>query len=282
MSTSNPIKINLQQIINERLGARSRYVPRFVVSRLERLIHQDDLNEMLEVNHGREGADFCEGVLNHLDVKVNVTNPEAMPDASNRRVLLVCNHPLGGLDGMSLIALFTRHYGCNVKFVVNDLLMAVEPLRCVFLPINKHGSQSRQSLEAIDDAFAGDEPIIIFPAGLVSRMSSGGRIKDLEWQKMFVNKAIKYQRDIVPMHFGGHNSMTFYRAALWRKRLGIKFNFEMILLPREVFGSRGKTFDLTIGHTIAKEQLQGGSKAFDQAQQIKEYVYKLAAQTSLK
>jgi putative hemolysin len=279
MSNSNPIKINLQEIIRERLGARSRYVPRFVVSGLERLIHQDDLNAMLEANRGKEGADFCAGVLDHLNVKVNVTNPEAMPDARNRRVLLVCNHPLGGLDGMSLIALLTRHYGCDVKFVVNDLLMAVEPLRCVFLPINKHGSQSRQSLEAIDNAFAGDEPIIIFPAGLVSRMSKGGRIKDLEWQKMFVNKAIKYQRDIVPMHFGGHNSMTFYRAAQWRKRLGIKFNFEMILLPREVFGCRDKTFNLTIGQVIAKEQLHGGSQAYEQAQLIKEYVYKLAAQS---
>jgi putative hemolysin len=281
MSSSNPIKIDLQQIVNQRLGKRSRYVPRFIVSWLERLIHQDELNEMLEANRGLVGADFCEGVLNHLGVTVNITNPNDMPDPTSRHSLIVCNHPLGGLDGMALIALLTKHFGCNVEFVVNDLLMAIEPLQCVFLPINKHGGQSRQSLEAIDRAFAGDKPIIIFPAGLVSRMSGNGQIKDLEWQKMFVNKSIKSQRDIVPLYFGGHNSMTFYRTARWRKRLGLKFNFEMTLLPREVFGSRGKTFDLTFGQKIAWQQLKGGSDALRQAQEIKERVYKLATKNSL-
>jgi putative hemolysin len=275
MTASNPIQINLQQIVSDRLGRRSRYIPDFLVRKLADLVCQDRLNDLLRTNFPKRGADFCEGVLNFLNLKVEMTGE--IPDAANRRVLIVSNHPLGGVDGMSLIAILRSHYGCTVRFVVNDLLMAVEPLRDVFLPINKHGRQSRASLEAIDEAFAGNEPIIIFPAGLVSRRSADGTIADLEWQKMFVNKAIKFQRDIVPVYYSGTNSDTFYKFANLRKRLGLKFNFEMMLLPREMFKCEGRTFHAVAGQTIPWQQLSGGNDAQQQAQEIRKTVYGLAA-----
>ena len=109
---------------------------------------------------------------------------------------------------MILIDFVQRHFGGQVWFVVNDLLMHVTPLHSVFLPVNKHGSQSREALRILDEAFAGDDPIIIFPAGLVSRLRKvpfeGKRrrmIADLEWKKMFVNRCHRYKRDIVPICF---------------------------------------------------------------------------------
>lgn len=100
----------------------------------------------------------------------------------------------------------TAYWGGEVKFVVNDLLMAIEPLSGTFIPVNKHGSQSRNSLGQLDRAMAGDNPVIIFPAGLVSRRGDDGQIRDLKWQKMFVAKSIQYGRDIIPVYFNGHNS----------------------------------------------------------------------------
>ena len=101
---------------------------------------------------------------------------------------------------MILIDFVQRHFGGQVWFVVNDLLMHVTPLHSVFLPVNKHGSQSREALRILDEAFAGDDPIIIFPAGLVSRLRKvpfeGKRrrmIADLEWKKMFVNRCHRYK-----------------------------------------------------------------------------------------
>ncbi len=115
------------------------------------------------------------------------------------------NHPLGALDGITLIDWVSKIYGPGVKFIVNDLLMAVKPLDNVFLPINKHGKQSRKSSSNIEEVFAGNDPIIIFPAGLVSRKRDEG-IRDLKWQKMFINKAVQYHRDIIPVYFDGKNS----------------------------------------------------------------------------
>ena len=53
-----------------------------------------------------------------------------------------------------------------------------------------------------------DIPIVIFPAGLCSRKGKEG-IADLKWQKMFINKAVQYHRDIIPVYFNGKNSAFF-------------------------------------------------------------------------
>lgn len=269
------ITIDLQSIVRSRLGRGSRFVPTALVRWLERVVRQDELNALLRSNYPREGADFCRGVLSDLDVKVDVVDSDLLPPPSQRRVMIVCNHPLGGLDGMALIDYFSRYYGGKLHFLVNDLLMAVSPLAPVFLPVNKHGSQSRLAIEAIDSALAGPDPVIIFPAGLVSRSSGKGEVCDLEWKKMFVNKAIASRRDIVPVHFSGANSPGFYSLARWRKRLGVKFNVEMLFLPREVFRSRGKRFTVTCGSPIAWSSLAGGAGAQAQADRIKQTVYSL-------
>lgn len=271
------IQINLRQIVRERLGRYSRLVPGFILRRLEKTVCQDELNELLRNNFPRQGAEFCEGVLADLDVKLTVVGEDKLPSPAQRRVVIVSNHPLGGLDGMALIAWATRRYGGKVHFVVNDLLNAVAPLRSVFVPVNKHGSQSRESIRAVDEAFAGNDPVLVFPAGLCSRRGTDGKIADLEWQKMFVNKAVEHRRDVVPLYFSGRNSDFFYNFAKIRKQLGLKFNIEMIYLPSEVFRARGSRFTLVCGDTIGWRELRSGKAAMEQAAEIRSLVYSLAS-----
>lgn len=278
MTGDKPIRIDIKSVLASRLGSRARLIPGFVVRSLERLICQDELNSLLERNFPLRGADFCYGVLCDLDVSLDVRNAGVLPE--NPRCIIVSNHPLGGLDGMSMISWFTRHYGRPVHFVVNDILMAVDPLRDCFVPVNKHGRQSRSTTLTLDEILAGDDPVVIYPAGLCSRLGDGGVVADLAWNKMFVSKAIESRRDVVPVHFDGHNSASFYRWARLRERLGIKFNFEMILLPGEVFRSRGKTFTLTCGRPVSWQSLRGGSEASATAARMRQTVYGLPVNIS--
>lgn len=273
MNVNQPISIDVSQVVKSKLGSRSRYIPSFVLKGLARLICQDGLNDLLESNFPRRGADFCEGVLDSLGVSLKVGGEENMP--AGKRVIVVSNHPLGGLDGITMIAWLSRYYKSDVHFVVNDMLMAVEPLSECFIPVNKTGGQSRKYAEEFDRILAGDDPVVIYPAGLCSRLGDDGRVADLRWQKMVVNKAIESRRDIVPVYFDGRNSRSFYRIARWRRRLGIKFNFEMILLPREVFRSAGKVFTLTIGAPVAWQTLEGGASAQATADALRDAVYAL-------
>ena len=100
-----------------------------------------------------------------------------------------------------------------------------------------------------------DAEFITFPAGLCSRMQPDGTIADLPWQKAAVAHAVNFQRDIVPIYFDAHNSRFFYRFAKWRKKLGIKFNIELIFLPKEMIKQCGATLRVFIGEPIAWDSL---------------------------
>ena len=275
-SEKKPMRIDIDEVLRTRVPRHYRFIPRFLIRALENIVCQEKLNWLLTHNASKTGVDFCKGVIDDLEVKYNVYG--SLP-ADDTRVIIVSNHPLGGLDGMVLADMVSLQYGGrkDVKFVVNDLLTFVEPLRPIFLGVNKHGKQSRESAARLEDAFMGNDPMVMFPAGLVSRRGADGVIADLRWNKMVVNKSVSSKRNIIPLHFGGQNSRFFYKFAQLRARLGLKFNIEMIRLPREVFESAGKTFDIHIGKPIPWESLRIGSEAQTQADLLRDEVYRLAA-----
>lgn len=269
------LKIDIGGILNEKLG---RKMPRFLISFLEKLIHQDDLNDILRVTDPNTGSAFCTGVYDYLHLELSVEGLENLRDGE--RYIFASNHPLGGLDGIGLIKILGAKYGDdNISFLVNDMLMYVEPLRDVFLPINKFGAQGRAASAAIAKAYESEGQIIIFPAGLVSRLQKGGEIKDLQWQKSFVQKAIEYKRDIVPVRFEALNRKRFYRTAKLRKMFGIKVNLEQAMLPAEVFAAKGKHFRVIFGTPIrwqeVAERVAAGEKPLDIAREIKSLTYNL-------
>ena len=246
------MKIDVDKVLRERLPKQYRYIPRFVVRWLERTICQDRLNAILVKMAGKNSVDAATAALNEMDITVEATGLDQLPEG---RFMFVSNHPLGGLDGLALISLLGNRYDKNIKFLVNDLLMAVEPLRGVFLPVNKYGNQSRVAATQIEEALKSDAQFITFPAGLCSRMQPDGTIADLPWQKAAVAHAVNYQRDIVPIYFDAHNSRFFYRFAKWRKKLGIKFNIELIFLPKEMIKQSGATLRVFIGEPIVWDSL---------------------------
>ncbi len=263
----SPLHIDLKAILASRMR---RKLPAWLVGRLERIIHQRELNEILEYGYPGAGWVFASRALRYLDITVTVRGLENIP--AEGRFVFASNHPLGGLDGIALIALLGRLYGDEgVVFPVNDMLMNVRPLKRVFVPINKFGSQSRDGVSGISDAYASDKQVMIFPAGLVSRLGKAG-IKDLMWHKSFVVKAAATNRLIIPIFFDGLNSMRFYRCARWRKRLGIKFNMEQVLLPGEVCRARGKHFTINIGKPIDPSSLNHLPTA-QRGEAVKEMVY---------
>lgn len=270
-------KIDLDAVIRSRAPRQYSRIPKWLIRGAERFICQDGLNGILDGAGEKRDAAFCRSVLEQLNVSYDIKNASLLPaPGPDSRVIFTCNHPLGALDGIIIIDLLSSIYGPGIKFIVNDLLNAVEPLRGVFLPINKHGSQSRDAVSAIDEAMKSDKPVIIFPAGLCSRSSWSGKIADLDWNKMFVVKAIQHHRDIVPLHFDGHNSRSFYIAAKIRETLGIRLNLEMLHLPREVFKSRDKRYTVTVGRRISWETLKGGTHASETAARLRDLTYTLS------
>lgn len=252
----------------------SRFIPEFVFRKLARIIRQDELNRISGENVGKEGLDFARGVMESLDIKLSCKGVENLP--SEGRYVFASNHPLGGLDGMALLSFLCDRYDNHVKCLVNDVLMAIKPLRSVFLPINKYGSQSREAMKRVEEAYAGDDQILMFPAGLCSRMNDKGEVCDLEWQKSFITKSVETKRDVIPVYFEGLNSKFFYRFARIRKRLGIKFNIELIFLPAEMVDAKGKSFTFHFGKPIPYTTFDNSRSKKEWAAYVKSVVYSLA------
>lgn len=232
------------------------------------------MNEILAKAYPARGAAFCRAMLAEVGVHINAAGVDNLPD--DGRCVFTCNHPLGGLDGICLITFLEYVYRREPLVVVNDMLMAVEPLKDNFVPINKYGKQSRRYAAALDEALAGGAPVLYFPAGLVSRLQPDGSISDLEWKPSIVNRARQTGRPIVPLYFFGLNSMSFYRFASLRKKSGIKINIEQALLPREMFKSCGRTFEVRVGSMIPHDQLQGGAHASEEILRLRHCTYALA------
>jgi putative hemolysin len=126
----------------------------------------------------------------------------------------------------------------------------------------------------MDETFRSDIPILTFPAGLCSRKIEG-QIRDLEWKKNFVVKAIESKRDIVPIYFEGRNSNFFYNLSTLRKKLGIKANIEMIFLVDEMFRHRNKTFEVYVGKIIPHTSLDKTKTPQEWAQEIRKHIYNI-------
>lgn len=271
MQTTVISEIDVERIVRERAGAKAKYVPQFLINALKRLIHQDFINEYLR--QGYEGVDFCENCLKYLDVEVDVHGLENLP-ADGRLCTFVSNHPLGAIDGVTLGMVLGRRYGGRVKFLVNDLLMNLKGLAPLCIPINKIGKQARNFPQAVEAGFRSDNHIIMFPAGLCSRRIDG-EIRDLPWKKTFVAKSVETRRDVVPIHFEGRNSERFYSVANWCKRLHLKFNLAMLLLPDEMYRSRHKRYRVVIGQPIPWDTFGKERTAAGWAQYVREQIYKL-------
>lgn len=272
---SKVFTIDIDEIVRGKAGAKARFVPRFVLSWLKRIIHQDEVNEFILGEGDMQGMPWLDDCMEYLGTTLNVKGLENLPDDSDGRLFtFVSNHPLGGPDGVALGHLLGHRYGGRIKYLVNDLLMNLHGLAPFFVPINKTGKQSRNFPQLVEAVFNSPNHIIMFPAGLCSRRI-GGQIHDLPWQKTFITKSVETQRDIVPIRFDGRNSDFFYRIANVGKRLGLKFNIAMLYLVDELYKNRGKTFDVTIGKPIPYSTFDKSRKPQEWAAYVEDIVYKL-------
>ncbi|MCR5455922.1 MAG: hypothetical protein K6F33_13115, partial [Bacteroidales bacterium] len=136
----------------------------------------------------------------------------------------------------------------------------------------RHIYNTQEIVRNIDDLYASDDNICIFPAGLVSRRIDGV-VQDLPWKKNFIEKAYANQIPIVPVYVDAQNTNFFYSVANIRKKIGIKFNYELVLLPSELFKYSGKPIGLYFGKPIMPETLAAFNTPAERTLKVRELTY---------
>ena len=262
-------QIDIASVLRQKAPKLTRRLPHCVIDWLRRTVREREINHILASYWELPPQEFIRACFREWNVTYSASGLERLDPRG--RYLFVANHPFGGMDGMMLADKLIEHFG-DARVVVNDLLMHVEPLRPLWIPVNKHGAQSSDYARRFDDAFAGSLPILTFPAGLCSRRI-GGRVTDTEWKINFLKKAAASGRTIVPVFVEGRLSDFFYRVDRIRKAVGIKFNIEMLWLPDEMFSQGGKHFQLVFGDPISVAELQRFGSLREQTEEIRRKTY---------
>ncbi len=275
MNESIEKTIDIEKILRDKMGKKARYVPRFVISWLKKIIHEDEVNRFLWENRKLEGTEWLTACVQYLDMTLDVVGAENLPDKHDGKLYtFVSNHPLGGQDGVSLGSIIGQHYDGKFRYLVNDLLLNLPGLKPVSIGINKTGRQSRDFPRMVEAGFNSDNHLLMFPAGLNSRKING-EIHDLPWKKTFITKSVETHRDVVPIHFSGRNSKRFYRIAKFSDRW-LPFNLAMLFLVDEMYRNVGKTFRITIGKPIPWQTFNKTKSPMEWAKFVEDRVYGLS------
>jgi putative hemolysin len=268
-------QIDIDKVLKTRAAKVERFIPQFAINWFKRFIYQDEMNAILRTSAEKDirNIDLATYGIAQMGAFTKAINAQNVPQTGG--AIVASNHPLGGLDGLALIS-ETGKIRPDVKFIVNDILMNVPNFENVFVGVNKHGANVKTVLAAIEQVYASNELVLVFPAGLCSRKQDDGRIEDLEWQKSFIAKSVKYNLPIIPTFIEGKNRERFYNLARWRKKLGIKMNFEMLMLPNEMMGQAGKTISIKFGKPIAPQTFDKRHTPQEWAQILKKFIYELS------
>jgi putative hemolysin len=230
------------------LAANHELITRPTLALLRQLLREQELNAFLLQHHDLEGSAFLAKLLEYCNLSYSVVEGERDNIPAEGRVVIVANHPLGGLDGIALLSL-VRGVRPDVRIVANDILMQFGPLQHMLLPIDNMGKAcTRASIAAINQALNRDEAVIVFPSGEVSRPGPSG-IKDGPWRAGFLHFAERAAAPVLPIRIEGRNSALFYGLSMLYKPLST------LLLVREMFRRQQKTLHMRIGELIPWQEI---------------------------
>ena len=217
---------------------------------LEHLLRLDALDDAyLRVVDDPTTPNFFQRAMRSLDISYEISDEDLDKIPRQGPVLVVSNHPYGGLDGVILGALLTSVRD-DAKVMANFLLEVMKEIKPWLISVDpfERPESARFNFKAIKDTIRilrEGGCVGTFPSGTVSHfMWKQRQITDPPWTSNTARIVHKTQATVVPCYFEGRNSWLFQSVGLCHERL------RTLLLPREMIRLMGSTLRLRIGNPI--------------------------------
>ena len=213
---------------------------------LDRFYQQHDLV-------GLSAQQFAEESLNALGVEIQGAEALAERLPVQGPVIIVANHPHGGIEGLVLIKLLAA-LRPDTKILANFALKVFDELKSHFLfvnPLDAKDPANRRGLRESLRHLRSGGVLVIFPAGRTSFYQPDlGTIADSEWSRSVASLARKSDAKVLPIRFAGRNSRLFYRlGAIW-------YRFRLLMLARELLKMRDQRVEIAVGAVADSSRLQ--------------------------
>ncbi|MDA1047788.1 MAG: GNAT family N-acetyltransferase [Verrucomicrobia bacterium] len=225
-------------------------------SHLNDVYHQSDSKN----REGEVGGRIFETTLETLGSRLEVSDKDLDRIPEKGPLLVVANHPLGGLDGLALMSLILKRRP-DCKLLANSILARFDAFRPFLIAVDVLGEEnaSAKNASALKGAvhwMMDGGCLVAFPAGQVSNWRWRARcVSDRAWNPAVAAIAKKTNASVVPVFFEGRNSVWFQGAGCLHPRL------RTLLLGRELWNRRRTVIRARVGESLAPSCLQNFSGA---------------------
>ncbi len=229
---------------------------RVVRPALERALRFRAMNRIYREIHSRpDERHFSDRTLDALGVRLNFTLGDLSRIPATGPVVLIGNHPIGGIDGLAMLAIM-RRIRPDSRMIGNYMMSIIPDLREIYFFVDPFGGGEavRRNLATMRDAMRwlqAGHMLATFPAGEVAAFQlRQRRIVEPEWNESTARIILKTGAPVVPIYFEGRNSNLFHAAGVVHPRL------RTLMLPTEMLRHRHRPINVRIGKVIPFEQMK--------------------------
>ena len=198
------------------------------------------------------GAEALAFVSDLLKLRVTASGLEHVPRSG--RCVLVCNHPTGIADGVAVYDAVKPIRPDLVFYANADARRVCPRFDEVLIPVEwveakRNREATRRTLELTRQAMEEERPLVIFPAGRISRRGPDGRLADPPWMPTALSVARKHGAPVIPVHVAGPWSTLFHFFNRFSPEL------RDITLFHELLNKQGRAFSLIVGAPVTVDAL---------------------------
>jgi Putative hemolysin len=242
------------------------------------LLRFDKLNRVYNQIGDKKGLEFIDELLNILEINFLYDSEELQKRVPKTGpVVVVSNHPFGGLEGILLIKMLSQ-IRPDVKIMSTHLLQKIDPISEYF--IEEESFLKKNITDASTERAAAHLEkggvLCFFPAGEVSQFDTYRVLTDKQWQYPVI-KFIKQQKaPVVPIHFQGNNSRMFY----WMGN--VLPALKEMKLPTEILYQHRKPIKIRIGNPVSVTEQDKFSDIYQYGRYLRAKTYLLCSKIEVK
>jgi putative hemolysin len=225
-----------------------------VVSFMMKLLKLDKMNEFYEPVSQLDGNEFIERGFERLGIKYEISKSDLDKTPKEGPFIVTCNHPLGVIDGFTMINVFTKTRP-DFKVVADKLFLGVPQIIPHLIIVdafsdNKIASNASTIKDLLSYVKNGGS-IGLFPAGDVSQFSFNNmKVEDKQWSEVLGKIISRLKVPVLPMYCSGRNSILY--------QIFTKFpnNIRLAKLPSEMLNKKGTVTKIKFGELIQPEEFE--------------------------
>ncbi|MFT2110694.1 lysophospholipid acyltransferase family protein [Marinomonas sp. 2405UD68-3] len=197
---------------------------------------------------------FLTHTLDALGISFHSSGEPLNTIPSSGPLLIVANHPLGGVEGV-ILAKMLMEYRPDIKVMANLFLKRIPELDNLFIGVDVFETKEarRTNMKAIKEAgqhLTTGGALLIFPAGEVSTFDENSNyLQDKEWGRLVGRLARSSKATCLPIFIEGQNSPFFYKVGKIHPR------FRTALLGRELLNKKNKSIGVRCGSVIEPNEI---------------------------